>query len=329
MLLFHLFYSCKTFADVKLLNIKGTFRVRRALPFLLVLFNFPCLAAYDGNFEPRVEEVKNLPSHLFHWIGRRSINSWASKIENRKQNLIFPYQLKEESQFVHLWKAFSQSRGVFTWVDPVLGSQGPNHESYSTDKDLVMFKISSKAKAIRLISDGNTSNDYSEIIVRAGIQPKQVQLIEHITPNLHEWILVDPKAVENFTAAPHITYVKVWEAMQPFLKNPAHRPPLSEIHFRYDGSLNPTWVNSIQPQNGWALSIVLMRLVRNLIINPDSPYYSQKFAKMEVPRGTFQAPLANPMKRPMPIKCEKLFSDFAVPSFDINAVNKRIGEYRK
>ncbi len=287
-------------------------------------------AAYNGDFSPRVEKVERLPEVLYHWTNRNRLNTWALKIEANNQKLIFPYTLKKESQFVNSWKAFSRRRGVFAWTNPMLGAQGVMHESYSTNADLVAFEISPEARAIRVISNRNTTIDHSAVLKVAGVNLRDVQLIEHITPELHEWIILDPKAVRSFTADPKITYPKVWEAMQPYLKDPFYRPPLSEIHFRYgEKYLDPVW-NSNDPslRSTWSLSVVLLRLSENFTVNPESPYYDAKVAAKST-TDNFNQSLAKVMMPVVRLTCEGLFENTTTSTqFNLGSLNQRIQEFR-
>lgn len=302
---------------------------RYLLIFILIVTSLSSQAAYDGSFEPRVEVVDKVPDTLYHWVKRYRLLLWATELEKSGRDLIFPYPISNESQFAHLWKAFARRNGVFTWTNPFLGGQGAIHESYSTNADLVMFEIKRDAKAVRLISDGNTDRDFSSQIKKAGIKIEQVQLVEHITPQLHEWIILNPDAIIRFTADPKITYPRVWDAMQPYLQDPYFLPPISEIHYRFDAkSKNPIWLSSSEEiKSAWSLSVIMLRHLQNFILNPESPFYQKDIAAKSV-EDSFRQKLPIVMKSTSAVQCEKVLVSKKNPEFDFNIVQKRIQEFR-
>lgn len=318
--------SFKRLSGVKFLRKESLFGLRLLMGFMMIAMSLPSQAAYEGDFTPRAEMIQKIPKTLFHWASRYRVNAWAQEIQAQDQGFIFPYELKDESRFVAIWRAFAKYKGVFAWIDPVLGSQGVTHESYSFQADLMMFKIKPGAKAVRLISDGSYRKDQSKLIKKAGINIEDIQLIEHITPNIHEWIIVDHKAVQDFTADPKVTYPEAWESLQPYLQDPDYRPPFSKIHYRYEKSKRPVWIsNPNEPKSTWNLSVMIMNILGSFAVNKESPYYNAELAEDD-PYNSFKKPLAKIMKRNVPLKCSSTVSNR--PELNWDSVMNRLGEYR-
>ncbi|MBL7715495.1 MAG: hypothetical protein JNL01_08485 [Bdellovibrionales bacterium] len=257
----------------------------------LLLFFPISLAAYDGSYRPRSEWV-TAPETLYHWAGRHAFEPWGKKIKAAGK-LTFPYRLTQGSDFLKHWSLFKNKHGIFTWTDPVLGSQGGYNENYAANADLIVLKIRPGANALRLVSPGD-DQDYADALRPLSESLKKVQLIEHITPKVHEWIILDPKAVEQFTARPDVTHPILAKFMLPYLENPFTQPPVESIHVRINGNnpAVPIWLADSRPEHvAPALFRALRWIYDNLDLNPEGPYSTSQARNQRSYLDTYKSPL--------------------------------------
>lgn len=292
---------------------------------LFIPFSF---SAYDGSFRTQVRWVSP-PATLYHWAGHHVFKTWGEKIQ-KLGKLTFPYRVTQGSVFATRWSRFKNKHGVFAWTDPVLGSQGGYSESYAANADLVVFRIRPDATALRLISSGD-AEDYSEELNFLGDALKDVQLVEHITPTIHEWIILDPKAVEQFTADPDVTHPILAAQMMPYLEDHFTRPPLESIHYRNPGQSVPLWLSDSRPN--WVASSLFGtfgRIYDNLDLNAHGPYSTAKARRERSYIHTYESPI-HPAFTEGPwdsASCNRLMTDLKVRKFhelfkNLSELNRR------
>lgn len=259
-------------------------RTTAILRLLSILSTFVCILAHAGvpdgfSYTPRVEFVKP-PQELYHWISRYNLEKWAESFTGQIEKLSFSKKISSTSVFSNTVKILSQRKGVFTWINPIFSKQGPLHENYGSQHPaLLVFEIKPNARAIRIVTDRTDGEkDLSNLIRDAGLDHLKIDLVEFITPNLHEWVLFSPKVVNQFTADPAVTLPKLKEFMDPFLKNNQHSARIEDLHFSYS---EKQW-RTLWSKNPHAFGQVFSKLEKVLYATPGSPYFLKESFEQSV-----------------------------------------------
>ncbi|MBS1962674.1 MAG: hypothetical protein JST04_10690 [Bdellovibrionales bacterium] len=208
----------------------------------------PARAAVDlKSYASKVEKTAP-PRFLFRWVSPSNL-SRSGMAEGAPLANLPRIDSDDYVRSVRDLLDLYGNRVAFSWIDPVLGSHGVLHEHYGgPNAVLVAFEINPEATAYRFVhSDGD------EIPLRKSISVKELksgQLVEHVTPTLHEWIIVNPKAIRAYTFDPKITFPLWQKFYRPFHLDPRYVPPLERIHFRGKKERLPIWGES-----DWSKSI--------------------------------------------------------------------------
>ena len=209
------------------------------LVIVLVLMALPTVAhaAVDlKNYKTRLETTQT-PQYLFRWV-----NPYFLKDSDLlKSPLKLPKTDADDyvQPIKDLTKLFS-TRVAFTWTNPVLGSHGTLNEHYGgKNAVLLVFEIKPESKALRLIRSQDDRLPLKQSI--DVIRLKNASIIEHVTEQIHEWIIVKPSAIKAYSFDPKITYPLWKQFFLPYYLNPDFKPTFEDIHYRYYGSKNLVW----------------------------------------------------------------------------------------
>lgn len=277
----------------------------KAIFLLISLLVIHAWAGVPSNFDfsARVEIIEPTHQH-YHWMSRNQLEKWAQSIKAKNGKFHFPSQISKTSQFANTFKIFARRKGIFTWIDPVLSKQSP--ENYGGQQAaLLVLGVKPNARAIRVVSpfdDGR--HDFSELIIKAGLDPKKVDLIEHINPRIHEWILLSPQAIDYYTVDPKVTHPILKEFLEPYLKNSEHKPHYKNIHYAYNGIWRPSWYyrsTSHEPFkfNEKLYQYIIDRFENILLTTPEGPYFDEKVFKKTF-KYELSTPFYNYLKKPLP-----------------------------
>jgi hypothetical protein len=271
-----------------------------------------CQAAVDlQSYATRVE-ISNPPTVLYRWVHPHHL-SQTEFLSGGTVTQLPEINSSEYVQSVRDLLRLFKNRVAFSWIDPVLGSHGVVHEHYGgREAILLVFEVQPHAKAVRFIHESHDRQPLRQSIRNAdSIQTlRNSDLIEHITPELHEWIIVNPRAIRAYSFDPRVTFLHWRKFFRPFLVDPHYRPPLDRIHFRSHGEKTPIWGNS-----KWSQSVFFGDQFFAFNLTPGHPWFGkvERIESWNLPSIVDLKAFFN-QSRSMGIDCSELMTPEFSPS---------------
>lgn len=121
----------------------------------------------------------------------------------------------QETMVSRSFPQLANRKGIFTWINPVGGMGSSPQEMYApeTNSALIAFKMKKKLRILVLESeDGGRPQE--------GLDLSGVDVIFHTRQwSFHEFIILNPDAIESFTADPAALSARVKESISRFEAN--------------------------------------------------------------------------------------------------------------
>ena len=147
-----------------------------------------------------------VPEYLFHWTSPESLTALA---ESGARNDLIPLKDISMSMFATVWGHFQGRKGLFTWTHPA-GAISAGPERYARQGGdgkpprLLVLKLNQNVRVVEVFTIQTASRGSG--IASLALQGADLVFHHVLTssgrPRFSEWIVLNSKAVAEFSAAP-------------------------------------------------------------------------------------------------------------------------------
>ena len=152
-----------------------------------------------------------IPSLLFHWTNPKGLIGMTPEVGSK---LLHLKTINDQMALTKAYPALINLPGLFTWMNPITAIGASTSQFYATSDRttgyparLVVMRLKSDARAIELQSQSGIGGSKSPLNELESIS-STVDLIKHVCKTsegkiyLQEWIILNPKVIETYSADP-------------------------------------------------------------------------------------------------------------------------------
>lgn len=156
--------------------------------------------------------IRDIPA-LYHWTSSESLQRLAGAAKDSK----FPFEkvIAENTMLARTFPQLSKRKGIFAWVNPIGGIGSSPQEIYAPEAEaaLLRFRLKKNLKVLILESqDGVVSQESLDL--------SKVDVIFHSRQwSFHEFIIINPAAIEEYTGDPAVLKAELHETIEVFKSN--------------------------------------------------------------------------------------------------------------
>ena len=182
----------------------------------LLAWAFFCLPSLASGFwEIPAEKRPKIPLYVYIWMGEKEIDAWARGLEVGKKLQLPSLKGREDGMLAEQVGVYRQAAGIGGWSNPVTGMMvNPEALPYFPKKEygtrLVRFQIRQNVTAAFVGSrvEGRKAWGWRTSPSKpAGVLVYYTLYQEHnVIPLYKQWVIVDPSAIESFTADPVVLF---------------------------------------------------------------------------------------------------------------------------
>ncbi len=191
--------------------------------------------------------VADIPE-LFHWTSIDSLERLVKAAKDSK----FPFEkiIDPNTMIARSFPQLNGIKGIFNWINPIGGMGASANEMYEPEKDDAMIRFSMKKNLRILMLD---SQEGGAPITNLDL--KGVDVIFHLREwSFHEFIIINPDAIEAFTSDPDVVRPELEKAISLFEQNDwansnkSERIVVAEDLYNSFGKLSPDFTSTILPR---------------------------------------------------------------------------------